>query len=1031
MSTPDLDQEKASQEQELRIQRQIAFASGLFQGDVTIRTLLESLAEGIVVIDNSGTILLVNPRAEQMFGYSKKDLIGKPHALLIPERFRKVHEEHEAHFFAEPRIRPMGQLLDLAGLRRDGSEFPMELSLSFIETINGVFVLAFVSDITLRKQYESHLRDSEELFRIQVECVKDYAIFMLDARGNVLNWNEGAERLNGYRAEEIIGKHFSCFYSEEERDAGKPADQLKKAAAEGRVEDEGWLIRKDGSRFWADVIITALRDEKGNLRGFSKVTRDITGRKKVEDALRFSEARYRALFRDNPTMIVTLDTDWNMLSVNPLCASQLGYTIDELEGQSVLKLFHEDDRPAVAEQLHRCLQSPDQVHRWQFRKIRKDGELLWVEEIAQAVYDLNGALNVLVVCQDVTERKRVEESLLRSEQKFSLAFQSTPTVLVIASLEDGRYMDVNEAFERVMGYRRDEVIGRSSLELHIWQNPEDRAMVLRMLAEGKKVRDLEIGFMDKSGTLIVGLYSAEIIEIGAEQCLLSLVNDITARKKAEEELRQSEERFRRLYNDTPSMLHSIDHEGRLVSVSNYWLDTLGYERSEVLGRKSTEFLTAASRSYATEVVLPEFFRTGSCKDVPYQIVKKNGEILDVLLSAIAEQDSEGEIVRSLAVMVDVTESKRAEEARRKSEKKFLTVFHAVPALLGITTLAEGKFIDVNETCMRILGYQREEIIGRTSLELGIWGSQAERDMALRALEEQGTARDIEINLRCKNGKNLVGLLSAEFIDIDGEKYILSMINDITERKLAEEEIEILNTNLAARAFELEMANRELEAFSYSVSHDLRKPLTVINGYCQIIQESCGNNLNAQCQDYLQEINDGTLSMNKLIDALLNFSRLAHVEPRRETVDFSAMAHEMAEELKLVEPGRRATLLIADGIMVNGDANLLRVVLDNFLGNAWKYTGMREEAVIEFGTTKVDGKPAYFVRDNGPGFDMADASKLFIPFQRLPGTDEFRGHGIGLATVERIIHRHGGRVWAEGEPGKGATFYFTLLDEVST
>ena len=166
-------------------------------------------------------------------------------------------------------------------------------------------------------------------------------------------------------------------------------------------------------------------------------------------------------------------------------------------------------------------------------------------------------------------------------------------------------------------------------------------------------------------------------------------------------------------------------------------------------------------------------------------------------------------------------------------------------------------------------------------------------------------------------------------------------------------------------------------------------------------------------------------MNRLIDALLNFSRLTRVEPRRETVDLSGMAQEVAAELTLTEPARRVTFRIAEGITVNGDANLLRVVLENLLGNAWKYTGMREEAVIEFGVTEIDGKPACFVRDNGPGFDMADAEKLFIPFQRLPGAEEFRGHGIGLATVERIIRRHGGRVWAEGEPGKGATFYFTF------
>jgi light-regulated signal transduction histidine kinase (bacteriophytochrome) len=200
---------------------------------------------------------------------------------------------------------------------------------------------------------------------------------------------------------------------------------------------------------------------------------------------------------------------------------------------------------------------------------------------------------------------------------------------------------------------------------------------------------------------------------------------------------------------------------------------------------------------------------------------------------------------------------------------------------------------------------------------------------------------------------------------------------------------------------------------------------VVNGYCQAIRELCGDKLDETCKDYLREAYNGTWRMNRLIDALLNFSRLAHVETRRETVDLSAMAHEVAAELKLAEPERRVTFLIADGVSADGDAALLRVVLDNLLGNAWKYNGTRDDGIIEFGTTEVDGKPAYFVRDNGAGFDMADADKLFTPFQRLPGAEECRGFGIGLATVERIIRRHGGRVWAEGEPGEGACFYFTL------
>lgn len=522
MARSDIDQEKTRLEEELRIRQQVAFVSGLFQQDITIRTLLESLGEGVVIIDSSGTILLVNTCAEQMFGYSNKDLIGKPHYVLIPERFREVHEEHQAHFFAEPKIRPMGQLLDLAGLRQDGSEFPLEISLSFIETINGVLVLAFISDISLRKQTERRLREIEEIFRIQVEVVKDYAIFALDSQGIVLNWNAGAERLKGFLAEEIIGKHFSCFYTEKDQNDGKPAQELQKAAAEGEFAKECWRVRKDGSGFWAEVIITALRDESGNLRGFSKVTHDITGRKQKDD-----------------------------------------------------------------------------------------------------------------------------------------------------------------------------------------------------------------------------------------------------------------------------------------------------------------------------------------------------EILQ------------------------------------------------------------------------------------------------------------------------------------------------------------------LNTDLKTANRELEAANKELETFNYSVAHDLRQPLNVISSYSQAIKMLCGDKLQDECMEYVEGTYNTVLRMDRLIGALLDFSRLAHVEPHREEVDLSAMAHEVAEELKLTEPGRQVDFRIAEGIVVNADANLLRVVLDNLFGNAWKYTIIREQAVIEFDVTDIDRVPTYFIRDNGPGFDMAGVENLFTPFQRLPGAEKSKGFGIGLATVERVILKHGGKVLAESELDKGATFYFTL------
>ena len=231
--------------------------------------------------------------------------------------------------------------------------------------------------------------------------------------------------------------------------------------------------------------------------------------------------------------------------------------------------------------------------------------------------------------------------------------------------------------------------------------------------------------------------------------------------------------------------------------------------------------------------------------------------------------------------------------------------------------------------------------------------------------------------------------------------------------------------LAARAADLKAANDALEAFTYTVAHDLRKPLSVVNGYCQAIKEFCAEKLDEECLEYLQAAFEGTLRMNRLIESLLKFSRAGHVALRWDTVDLSALARNTADDLMVAEPERKVNVTIAQGIEVEGDGDLLRVVLDNLFSNAWKYTRCREEATIEFGVTAMPDRPAYFVRDNGSGFDMATAGEMFAPFKRLPGAESYKGFGIGLATVDRIISRHGGKVWAEGVPGNGATFYFTL------
>jgi light-regulated signal transduction histidine kinase (bacteriophytochrome) len=270
-------------------------------------------------------------------------------------------------------------------------------------------------------------------------------------------------------------------------------------------------------------------------------------------------------------------------------------------------------------------------------------------------------------------------------------------------------------------------------------------------------------------------------------------------------------------------------------------------------------------------------------------------------------------------------------------------------------------------------------------------------------------------------------ISLSPIETEDGTLVSSAIRDITERKRAEEEVRLLNESERRHAVQLEAANKELEAFSYSVSHDLRAPLRSIDGFSQALSEDYADQLGVEAKNFLNRIRASTRHMSALIDDLLNLARVARSEPRQEVVDLSTLARTILAELQNGAPQRCVECVVAPDVMVNGDPRLLRVVLENLLGNAWKFTMYKPRATIELGVTHKDGAAVYFVRDDGPGFDMAYVDKLFGTFQRLHTTTEFPGTGIGLASVRRIINRHGGRTWAEGAMGNGATFSFTLSE----
>ena len=819
------------------------------------------------------------------------------------------------------------------------------------------YVGGIAMDITERVRAEEALLKSERKFARIFHSVPALVVISTLKEGMFVDVNDTTLQLLGYRRDEMIGRtalELNLWADLSDRDA--ILQTLEKEGAAKNIEVR--LRGKSGQTLVG--LYSAEYIEFNGDRFMLSVVRDITDRKQAEEALRFSEARFRALHDDNPAMILTIDAKGNIISTNPACTGHLGYTADELEGQPVLKLFHEDDRPVVTEQLQMCRQNPDQVYRWQSRKIRKDGGLLWVEELARAVCDLNGALNVLIVCQDITERKHAEEALQKSERKFAKVFHAVPALIAISTLKEGRYVDVNETLLRTLGYRRDEIIGRTALELNVWEDMSERARMMQALEEKGSVENIEVRIRGKNGQPLVGLLSAEFIDFNGDRYVINLMKDITLK-------RQAQEQVERLNTQLAARADDLEEVNRVLA------DDL--EAMKMLQKLGMLFL--------------------------------HEENLEQILSQVLDA----------AIAISGADFGNIQIMDPKTCCLRIAVQHGFPQwwLDFWNSVVEGH--GVCGTALRRSERVIVEDVEQSSIFVGTEALEIQLKAGVRAVQSTP--------LVSRSGSTL-GMFSTHYKaphrPTDHELRLL----DLLARHAADfiEHVQ-LREMLAARALELESANRELEAFNYTVAHDLRKPLTVVNGYCQAVREMCGNELDEQCSGYLREAYDGTLRMNQLIDTLLDFSRLAHVELHRESFDISAMVHGIAAELQLAEPARRVSFRIAEGIPVNGDVGLIRVVMENILGNAWKYTGAREESVIEFGMAEFDGEPAYFVRDNGPGFVMADAEKLFIPFQRLPGSGEFMGHGIGLATVERIIRRHGGRIWAEGEPEKGATFYFTV------
>ncbi|WP_455211216.1 sensor histidine kinase [Kaarinaea lacus] len=385
--------------------------------------------------------------------------------------------------------------------------------------------------------------------------------------------------------------------------------------------------------------------------------------------------------------------------------------------------------------------------------------------------------------------------------------------------------------------------------------------------------------------------------------------------------------------------------------------------------------------------------------------------------------------------IDITERKKAEEHIAHSESELRNIIDNLQDTYYRTDL-QGRILRSSKSVYNLLGFKEEELIGNKLADLYV--DPQGRDKFLQLMQQNnGVVKNFEAALRRKDGSHVwVSTNAHYYFDkdgiIQGVEGTTRDISDITHARHELEKHQLhLEELISERTLDLEAANRELESFSYSVSHDLRAPLRTIDGFSQILLEDYSPVLDDVSKDYLQRVRSGAQRMGQLIDDLLKLSRVSGKGLNKEMIDLSQIAQEIADGLCQSNPERKTDITIEPDLTCFGDKGLIRVVLENLFSNAWKYTQYKKEPTqIEFGQQNLDGTLVFYIKDNGAGFDMNYSNKLFGAFQRLHPATDFEGSGIGLATVNRIIQRHGGKVWAEGEPDKGATFYFSLPESSS-
>jgi PAS domain S-box-containing protein len=906
--------------------------------------------------------------------------------------------------------------------------------------------------------------DFNVYFVRQPEAVAQYAALV-----KVVDVNKATLALYGAASKEDMVKNLAAILSEEGYGQFRnELVQIASGATHFEIEQTNQTL--DGRRKIVNLNWAVIPGHESDLSRIIVSLVDITERKQTEEALRTSDRYYSSLFNnmlhgiaycqmlyenDVPRDFIYLDVNQEFEKITGL-KNVIGKKVTELIPgirESDPKLFEIYGRVAMTGSPEVFKTYIEGLRDWYSISISSPRQSYFV-----AVFDV------------ITASKLAEENHKKSEQQFRTLFEQAAVGVAVTDAHSGEFLKINQRFCEILGYSAEEMKGVPFKTLTYPDDVQISLEKMQLLLSGA-IRKflLEKRYIKKDGSCVwVNINAAAMWEPGEDPTsYVTIVQDITERKQAGEQIASLVERFDLASRAAHLGVWDWDIVNNHLVWDDYMYELYGVKKENFAGayeawldgihpddRKNNDEISQQAQRGEREY------------DPEFRVLWPNGTVHWLKAYGHITRGADGKPLRMIGVNYDITERKRTEEALRESEEKLRLFIEFAPASLAMFD-REMIYQAVSQRWITDNHLEGQEILEKSHYVIlpGIteeWKEVHRRGMTGEVVtcEEDKFVRldgsiqwlKWEVRPWFKDDRTVRGIiiffediteykqveekLNANHIELqrllaEADESRQVLLNVVEDQKIAEEKLSQLNIELEQRVrertTELEAANQELEAFSYSVSHDLRAPLRGIDGWSSVLMDDYKDQLDEKGRQSLGRVRSETQRMGQLIDDMLRLSRVTRAEMKRGPVNLSELALSIAARLQEETPQQNARFIIQTGLDDLGDPNLLEIMLTNLLSNAWKFSGKHPQPVIEFGKSLINGKPAYFVRDNGAGFDMAYAKNLFGAFQRMHKQSDFPGTGIGLATVQRIIHRHGGKVWAEASKNAGATFYFTLQE----